>query len=484
MLLNMEKKPLRITDTILRDAHQSQAATRMPLAEMLPACELLDNMGYWSVECWGGATFDVCMRFLHEDPWERLRKLKKAMPKTKLQMLLRGQNILGYKHYADDVVEAFVKKSIENGIGVIRIFDALNDTRNMRTAMESVRKYAHLSTEIFGAEPCVCEACISYTTSPVHNEEYFVQLAVELEKMGADVIAIKDMANLLLPFDAYRLVKLLKENVHVPIHLHTHNTTGTGDMVYLMAALAGVDIVDTALSPLANGTSQPATESLVATLQGTDRDTGLDLSALSEAAAHFRGVADRLKEQGYLDPKVLSVDTKTLLYQVPGGMLSNLLSQLKKAGAEDKYYQVLAEVPNVRRDFGYPPLVTPTSQIVGTQAVMNVLCGERYKMVPKESKALLRGEYGRLPGTVNEEVRKKCIGTDAVITCRPADLLDPELERYRVEAGELAHSTEDVLSYALFPQVAQAFLQEKYSASQPTKEAEGERYLIVEDLGL
>ena len=432
----------------------------------------------------GGATFDVCMRFLHEDPWERLRKLKKAMPKTKLQMLLRGQNILGYKHYADDVVEAFVKKSIENGIGVIRIFDALNDTRNMRTAMESVRKYAHLSTEIFGAEPCVCEACISYTTSPVHNEEYFVQLAVELEKMGADVIAIKDMANLLLPFDAYRLVKLLKENVHVPIHLHTHNTTGTGDMVYLMAALAGVDIVDTALSPLANGTSQPATESLVATLQGTDRDTGLDLSALSEAAAHFRGVADRLKEQGYLDPKVLSVDTKTLLYQVPGGMLSNLLSQLKKAGAEDKYYQVLAEVPNVRRDFGYPPLVTPTSQIVGTQAVMNVLCGERYKMVPKESKALLRGEYGRLPGTVNEEVRKKCIGTDAVITCRPADLLDPELERYRVEAGELAHSTEDVLSYALFPQVAQAFLQEKYSASQPTKEAEGERYLIVEDLGL
>lgn len=484
MLLNMEKKPLRITDTILRDAHQSQAATRMSLAEMLPACELLDNMGYWSVECWGGATFDVCMRFLHEDPWERLRKLKKAMPKTKLQMLLRGQNILGYKHYADDVVEAFVKKSIENGIGVIRIFDALNDTRNMRTAMESVRKYAHLSTEIFGAEPCVCEACISYTTSPVHNEEYFVQLAVELEKMGADVIAIKDMANLLLPFDAYRLVKLLKENVHVPIHLHTHNTTGTGDMVYLMAALAGVDIVDTALSPLANGTSQPATESLVATLQGTDRDTGLDLSALSEAAAHFRGVADRLKEQGYLDPKVLSVDTKTLLYQVPGGMLSNLLSQLKKAGAEDKYYQVLAEVPNVRRDFGYPPLVTPTSQIVGTQAVMNVLCGERYKMVPKESKALLRGEYGRLPGTVNEEVRKKCIGTDAVITCRPADLLDPELERYRVEAGELAHSTEDVLSYALFPQVAQAFLQEKYSAPQPTKEAEGARYLIVEDLGL
>ena len=479
-MLNMEKKPLRLTDTILRDAHQSQAATRMALSDMLPACKLLDDMGYWSIECWGGATFDVCMRFLGEDPWERLRALKKAMPKTKLQMLLRGQNLLGYKHYADDVVEEFIKKSIENGIGVIRVFDALNDPRNMKTAMDSVKKYAHLSTELFDAEPCVCEACISYTISPVHNEEYFVSLAKELEQMGADVIAIKDMANLLLPFEAYALVSRLKEAVHVRIHLHTHNTTGTGDMVYLMATLAGVDIVDTALSPLANGTSQPATESLVATLRGTDRDTGLDLSALSKAAEHFRGVAEKLKEQGYLDPKVLNVDTKTLLYQVPGGMLSNLLSQLKKAGAENRFYEVLAEVPNVRKDFGYPPLVTPTSQIVGTQAVMNVLCGERYKMVPKESKGLLRGEYGRLPGEVNEEVRRKCIGDDEVITCRPADLLKPELEEYRKQAGDLARCEEDVLSYALFPQVAEKFLKEKYA---PKRDASEPIRLIVEDLG-
>ena len=442
----MTKKPLYITDTILRDAHQSQAATRMRLEDMLPGCKYLDNMGYWSLECWGGATFDSCMRFLNEDPWERLRALRKAMPNTKLQMLLRGQNILGYKHYADDVVEAFVKKSIENGIDVIRIFDALNDTRNMKCAMDACKKYGG-----------ICEATISYTVSPVHNEEYFVNLAKELEKMGADTICIKDMANLLLPYNAYSLVKKLKANVNVPIHLHTHNTTGTGDMVNLMAAQAGVDIVDCALSPLANGTSQPATESLVATLKGTDRDTGLDLDKLNEAAAYFRTVADKLKAEGILDPKVLAVDTKTLLYQVPGGMLSNLLSQLKQANQEDKYYEVLAEVPRVRADFGYPPLVTPTSQIVGTQAVMNILSGERYKMVPKESKALLRGEYGRLPGEVNEEVRKKCIGDDKVITCRPADLIEPELPKYREECKDIVKSDEDVLSYALFPQVATKF---------------------------
>ena len=442
----MAKNPLKITDTILRDAHQSQAATRMRLEDMLPACEMLDNMGYWSLECWGGATFDSCMRFLNEDPWERLRKLKKAMPKTKLQMLLRGQNILGYKHYADDVVEAFVGKSIENGIEVIRIFDALNDPRNMRMAMESCKKYGG-----------ICEAAISYTVSPVHNEEYFVKLSKQLEEMGADVICIKDMANLLLPYDAYSLVKKLKENVNVPIHLHTHNTTGTGDMVNLMAAQAGVDIVDCALSPLANGTSQPATESLVATLKGTDRDTGLELDKLSEAAAYFRKIATKLKEQGSLDPKVLNVDTNTLLYQVPGGMLSNLISQLKQANAEDKYYDVLAEIPKVKEDFGYPPLVTPTSQIVGTQAVLNVLSGERYKMVTKESKGLLRGEYGQLPGVVNEEVRKKAIGDDEVITCRPADNIAPELEKYREETKDIAKNDEDVLSYALFPQVASKF---------------------------
>lgn len=472
----MENKKLYITDTILRDAHQSQAATRMRIEDMLPMLEKLDAVGYWSLECWGGATFDACMRFLDEDPWERLRILKKHMPNTKLQMLLRGQNILGYKHYADDVVDMFVKKSIENGIDVIRIFDALNDTRNMEQAMKSCKKYGG-----------ICEAAMSYTVSPVHSEEYFVEMAKALEKMGADVICIKDMANLLLPYKAYSLIKKLKESVSVPIHLHTHNTTGTGDMTYLMAAQAGVDIVDCALSPFANGTSNPSTEALVATLQGTPRETGLDLSKLSEIAAHFRKVADRMKEEGILDPKVLNVDTKTLIYQVPGGMLSNLLSQLKQANAEDKYYEVLAEVPKVRKDFGYPPLVTPTSQIVGTQAVLNVLSGERYKMVTKESKGLLRGEYGRLPAPVNEEVRKKAIGDDKVITCRPADLIEPELEKYAKEMKEkgLGKSEEDVLSYALFPQVAEKFLakRDKAPEAKPSNTDEnGVRSLIVEDL--
>ena len=472
----MAKNPLKITDTILRDAHQSQAATRMRLEDMLPACELLDNMGYWSLECWGGATFDACMRFLNEDPWERLRALRKAMPKTKLQMLLRGQNILGYKHYADDVVEEFCKKSIENGIDVVRIFDALNDTRNMAAAMKYTKEYGG-----------ICEAAISYTVSPVHNEDYFVKLAVKLQEMGADVICIKDMANLLLPYDAYSRVKKLKENIDVPIHLHTHNTTGTGDMTNLMAATAGVDIVDCALSPLANGTSQPATESLVATLKGTERDTGLDLEQLSKAAAHFRKVANKLKTEGFLDPKVLSVDTNTLLYQVPGGMLSNLISQLKQANAEDKYYEVLAEIPRVRKDFGYPPLVTPTSQIVGSQAVLNVVSGERYKMFPKESKGLLRGEYGELPAPVNEEVRKKAIGDEEIITCRPADLLEPELEKYREEIKDHMEKEEDVLSYALFPQVAMKFFEAREAAKNPQPQAvpsneAGERILYVEDL--
>ena len=459
----LSNKPLLITDTILRDAHQSQAATRMKTEDMLPGCEILDSVGYWSLECWGGATFDSCMRFLDEDPWERLRKLRSAMPNTRLQMLLRGQNLLGYKHYADDVVDEFIEKSIKNGIDVIRVFDALNDPRNLMQSVKSIKKYGG-----------ICEAAISYTVSPVHNIEYFVKLAKLLEKMGADTICIKDMANLLLPYDAYKLVSELKRSVNVPIHLHTHNTAGTGDMTNLMAAQAGVDIVDCALSPLANGTSQPATESLVATLQGTDRDTGLDLVKLNEAAAYFRKIADKLKNEGILDPKVLSVDTKALIYQVPGGMLSNLLSQLKQAKKEDKYYEVLAEVPRVREDFGYPPLVTPTSQIVGTQAVMNVLAGERYKMVPKESKGMLKGEYGQLPAPVNEEVRRKCIGDEEVITCRPADLIAPELDKYRAEAGDLAKSEEDVLSYALFPQVAKKFLEKRNGGDVRT--------LYVEDL--
>ena len=452
-------KPLKITDTILRDAHQSQAATRMRTEDMLPACPILDRIGYHSIECWGGATFDACMRFLNEDPWERLRTLRKALPNTKLQMLLRGQNLLGYRHYSDDVVELFIKKSIENGIDIVRIFDALNDVRNLECAM----KY----TKFYGG---VAEAAISYTISPVHNEEYFVQLAMKLEEAGADIICIKDMANLLLPYEAFSLIKAIKERVSVPIHLHTHNTTGTGDMTNLLSVQAGVDIVDTALSPFANGTSQPATESLVATLKGTPRDTGLDLGLMSEAAAHFRGVAEKMKNEGTLDPKVLRVDTNTLLYQVPGGMLSNLISQLKQAKAEDKYYDVLNEVPRVRADFGYPPLVTPTSQIVGTQAVMNVLTGVRYGTFTKESKGVLRGEYGRLPGPVNEEVRKKVIGDDPVITCRPADLLEPEVEQIRAEFGSIAKSDEDVLLCALFPKVAPGFLEKKYAKKEEKRE--------------
>ena len=466
---------VHITDTILRDAHQSQAATRMTLEDMLPALEILDSIGYWSLECWGGATFDSCMRFLNEDPWERLRTLRKHMPNTKLQMLLRGQNLLGYKHYADDVVDAFCQKSVENGIDVVRIFDALNDIRNIERAVKAVKKAGGL-----------VEGCISYTISPVHNEEYFVKVAKEIEEMGADTICIKDMANLLLPYDAYSLVKQLKANIKVPIHLHTHNTTGTGDMVYLMAAQAGVDIIDTALSPLANGTSQPCTESMVATFRGTEYDTGLDMNKLLKASEHFRKVAARLKETGSLDPKVLNTDANTLVYQVPGGMLSNLISQLKQANAEDRYYDVLAEVPRVRKDFGYPPLVTPTSQIVGSQAVLNVLGGERYKMVSKESKGLLRGEYGRLPGEVNEEVRKKCIGDAELITCRPADLIKPEMDEYREKTKGIAKSEEDVLSYALFPQVAPKFFEHRDhpAPAAPKEDPNAVRELYVEDLSV
>ena len=440
-----------ITDTVLRDGHQSQAATRMTTAEMLPACEMLDKVGYFSLECWGGATYDSCLRFLNEDPWERLRTLRKALPNTKLQMLLRGQNLLGYRPYADDVVEAFVQKAIENGIDIIRCFDALNDLRNMRTAVKATKKFGGIA-----------EIALSYTESPVHDEDYFVALAKEIEEMGADLICIKDMANLLLPYKAYSLVKRLKAATKLPIVLHTHNTTGTGDMVLMKAIEAGVDVVDTCLSPLGSGTSQPATETLVATMAGTEYDTGLDINLLAKLADAFRPVADRLTKDGWRDPsRVLGVDVKTLQYQVPGGMLSNLIGQLKQANAMDKYYDVLAEVPVVRKDFGYPPLVTPTSQIVGTQAVMNVLGGEKYKMVPKESKDLLAGRYGKLPAEVNEDVRKKCIGDTPVITHRYADDLAPEMDQLRAEVKANGWYTceEDVLSYALFPKVAPKFFE-------------------------
>ena len=454
MEINFENRKVMLTETILRDAHQSQAATRMKIEEMLPVLEQLDEIGYYSIEAWGGATFDSCLRFLNEDPWERLRTLK-AHLKTPIQMLLRGQNLLGYRHYADDVVEKFVAKSIENGVGVIRVFDALNDPRNLEVSMKAIKKYGG-----------VCEATICYTSAvvdgqEVFTDEYFVNLAKQLEDRGADNICLKDMANLLLPFRAYTLVSALKKALKptTKLHLHTHNTTGTGDMMYLMAILAGVDIVDTALSPLGNGTSQPATEPLVATLKGTPYDTGIDINKLLPIVKHFKTVEKRLKDDKILNEKSKGIDVNTLLYQVPGGMLSNLINQLEKAGKADKLMECLAEVPNVRKDGGYPPLVTPSSQIVGTQAVMNVVMGERYKMVTKETKDLFAGKYGTLPMPIDEEIAKKVLGGAERITCRPADLLQPEYEEIKQKVIELGYyeKEEDVLSYAVFEQVAENF---------------------------
>ena len=445
----LSNKPLYITDTILRDAHQSQAATRMRVEDMLPACEVLDSIGYWSLECWGGATFDSCMRFLNEDPWERLRKLRKALPHTKLQMLFRGQNILGYRHYADDVVEYFVQKSVANGIDVIRIFDALNDVRNLETSIRAANK-----------EGAHVQAAISYTLSPVHSTEYFVQYAKELENAGADSICVKDMAGLLEPYVAYELVSALKQTVRVPIQLHSHYTSGLASMALLKGIEAGADTIDTALSPLALGTSHAPTESMVAALRGTEFDTGLDLKKLNVARAHAMKLREKYLGDGLLNPRLLGVDANTLLYQVPGGMLSNLVSQLKQAGKSDKLDEVLAEVPNVRKDAGYPPLVTPTSQIVGTQAVYNVILGERYKMVTKEFRGLVRGEYGRTPAPIDPEFRKRIIGDQDTIDCRPADLLEPELDKLKASLpGELYEQEEDVLSYALFEPVARKFFE-------------------------
>lgn len=442
-----------ITETVCRDAHQSLIATRMTTEEMLPALPLLDKIGYHSLEVWGGATFDACLRFLNEDPWERLRKVRAAAPNTKLQMLFRGQNVLGYRHYADDVVEYFVQKSIANGIDIIRIFDALNDVRNLQTAINATKK-----------EKGHVQAAISYTVSPVHNKEFFVKLAKEYENCGADSICIKDMAGLLTPYNAYELVSALKKAVKVPIQLHTHCTSGVASMTYLKAIEAGVDVVDCALSPLAMGTSQPPTEPLVATLSGTEYDTGLNLDALTEVSGYFKPLREKYLKSGLMSTKVLGVDINTLKYQVPGGMLSNLVSQLKQQGKEDKLDEVLKEVPRVRKDLGYPPLVTPTSQIVGTQAVLNVIMGERYKMVTKETKGICKGEYGRTPVPIDEEFRKKIIGNEKAITCRPADLLKPELDKLRKEAAEWIEQDEDVLSYALFGQVAVKFFEQRRAA--------------------
>ena len=450
------KKPIKITETILRDAHQSLIATRMTTEQMLPIVEKLDKVGYHSVECWGGATFDASLRFLKEDPWERLRKLRDGFKNTKLQMLFRGQNILGYRPYADDVVEYFVQKSIANGIDIIRIFDCMNDMRNLQTAVSAANK-----------EKGHAQVAMSYTLGDAYTLEYWVDLAKRIEDMGANSICVKDMAGLLLPYKATELITALKENVKIPIQLHTHYTSGVASMTYMKAVEAGVDVIDCAMSPFALGTSQPATEVMVETFKGTPYDTGFDSKLLDEIADYFRPMRDEALSSGLLNPKNLGVNIKTLLYQVPGGMLSNLTSQLKDLHAEDKYYEVLEEVPRVRKDLGECPLVTPSSQIVGTQAVMNVINGERYKMVPQQTKDVLSGKYGATIKPFNKEVQKKCIGDAEVITCRPADLIPDELDTLRGEMAQWSEQEEDVLSYALFPQVATDFF--KYREAQEKK---------------
>ena len=456
-MANINPRPVKIMDTTLRDAHQSLIATRMTTEEILPIVSKMDKVGFSAMEVWGGATFDACLRFLKEDPWERLRKIKDAAPNTPLQMLFRGQNILAYRHYADDVVEYFVQKSIANGISNIRIFDALNDLRNLHTAVKAANK-----------EKGHAQVAISYTISDVHTVAYYVELAKRIEEMGANSICIKDMAGLLVPYAAEELVGALKEAVpHMPIQLHTHYTSGVASMTYLKAIEAGCDIIDTAMSPMAMGTSQPATEVFVKTLQGTPYDTGIDPESLNEITEYFKPLRQKYLESGLISQKVLEVDINTLRYQVPGGMLSNLVSQLKQQGAEDKFDEVLKEIPKVRADFGYLPLVTPTSQIVGTQAVLNVLTGQRYKMVSKESKGIVRGEYGQTPVPISEEIVKQIIGDEKRITCRPADLIEPELEKLEKEIAIYKQQDEDVLSYALFPQVAMDFF--KYREAQQTK---------------
>ena len=452
----IKKKPVGITETILRDAHQSQIATRMTTEQMLPIIDKMDQVGYHSVECWGGATFDACLRFLKEDPWERLRKLRDGFKHTKLQMLFRGQNILGYRHYADDVVEYFVQKSIANGIDIIRIFDAFNDLCNLETSVKACKK-----------EGGHAQIALCYTLGEAYTLDYWKEIAKRIEEMGADSICIKDMAGLLVPYEAEELVKALKASTKLPIQLHTHYTSGVASMTYMKAVEAGCDVIDTAMSPFALGTSQPATEVMCETFRGTPFDTGLDQKLLAEIADYFRPIQEEALKSGLLNPKVLGVNIKTLMYQVPGGMLSNLVSQLKDAHAEDKYYDVLEEIPRVRKDFGEPPLVTPSSQIVGTQAVLNVLMGERYKMITKESKALLHGEYGQTVKPFNSEVQKKACGDETPITCRPADLLKPELKEMEKEVARYKQQDEDVLSYALFPQVAVDFF--KYREAQQEK---------------
>lgn len=440
-------KKIKFTETVLRDGQQSLIATRMPTSDMLPILKTMDQAGYHALEMWGGATFDACLRFLNEDPWERLRAIRKEVKKTKLQMLLRGQNLLGYKNYADDVVADFVTKSVENGIDILRLFDALNDVRNLETAIRA--------TKAAGGH---CQTAISYTTSQIHTVDYFVDLANKMANLGADSICIKDMAGVLTPQTGYELVSRIKDAVDLPLEVHTHATSGIAEMTYLKVAEAGADIIDTAISSFAGGTSQPATESVAIALEDCGFATGLDLQKVAEIAEHFNPVRDRFREEGLLNPKVKDIEPKTLIYQVPGGMLSNLLSQLTEQGLQDKYEEVLAEVPKVRADLGYPPLVTPLSQMVGTQALMNVISGERYKLVPSEIKDYVKGLYGQSPAPISDEIKETIIGDAEVITVRPADLLAPQLPAFKEEIAEYAKSEEDVLMYALFPQQAQDFL--------------------------
>ena len=459
-----------ITELVLRDGHQSLIATRMRTEDMLPICSKLDSVGFWSMEAWGGATFDACVRFLKEDPWERLRKLRKALPNSRIQMLLRGQNLLGYRHYSDDVVRAFVQKSADNGVDVFRIFDAMNDLRNMRVSIEA--------TKAAGKH---AEGAISYTTSPVHDIPHFVKLAQELESMGCDTIAIKDMAGLLTPHTTGELVKAMSSAVRIPIHMHSHATSGLSSMSFMKAIENGATMLDTCNSSFSDGASHASTESIVAALQGTEYDTGLSLPALQEIAAYFRDVR---KKYWQFESEFTGADTRVLVNQVPGGMISNLSNQLKEQGALDRMDEVLAELPRVRADLGYPPLVTPTSQIVGTQAVLNVLTGERYKSITTEVKHYLLGRYGMAPGAINSQVRSMAVGNQEVITCRPADLIEPELDKLRSEIEGLAKAEEDALTYAMFPDIGRTFLQERSAGtlkpeqllSKEAKESAGPRY--------
>ncbi|SFH64043.1 oxaloacetate decarboxylase subunit alpha [Pisciglobus halotolerans] len=456
-----ERKEVKFTETVLRDAHQSLMATRLKTEEMLPILEKMDAAGYHALECWGGATFDAAIRFLNEDPWERLREIKKSVKNTKLQMLLRGQNLLGYRHYADDIVDKFIEKAIENGIDIIRVFDALNDPRNMEACVKATKKYGG------HAQLAIC-----YTISPVHTIQYYKELTKTLDQLGADSICIKDMAGILTPAVVKKLIPALKEVTSLPIEVHTHATSGISEMTYLTAVQVGADLIDTAISPFSGGTSQPATESLSIVLNELGYHTHLKEETLEEIADYFKPIKEHYLKENILNPKMMTVDPKALIYQVPGGMLSNLYAQLMQAKAEERYEEVLREVPKVREDLGFPPLVTPMSQMVGTQAVFNVLSGERYKMIPNEIKDYVRGSYGKPPAPISETIKQKIIGNEEVLTGRPADLLKPEFEKQKAEVNKIAKSDEDVLIYAMFPQLGEHFLEKKYQPkSAPSSEA-------------